>query len=430
MVVGWLARAVEFFRRRWKRGLLVIVVTILLVAGFGLELAVTYFDTPHHGTDASIERVEADPSVEVERLGGGYVMRPAEGESAIGLVFYPGGRVHPDAYLASLAPLASRANVTIFVPKMPLNLAIFGQGAAGPIVRDHPEVDTWYVGGHSLGGAMACRYAGNNPNRVDGVLLLASYCDRNVSDASLRALSVTGTADRVLNRDRYRATRSNLPADAQFVTIRGMNHSQFGSYTGQRGGAPARIDFDTAHDRLAEVLVSWVEKGTRDRAVGRISSPVAGSVAAVNLSRARPSTGVMADETELSAGFSKSSPWPLFVAIGLAISEVGVVMALLPVTAGGLLLFVGSIAGILAETEYVDSPWPLLAGLGVVLVALGAVIYWYTGAPFSVEVVIETLEFGRTVAYRGLAIVTAGIVSVAVAIGGWIAKASGAPVEP
>ncbi|HKL27922.1 MAG TPA: hypothetical protein VJ898_01525 [Natrialbaceae archaeon] len=90
----------------------------------------------------------------------------------------------------------------------------------------------------------------------------------------------------------------------------------------------------------------------------------------------------------------------------------------------------GSIAGILAETEYVDSPWPLLAGLGVVLVALGAVIYWYTGAPFSVEVVIETLEFGRTVAYRGLAIVTAGIVSVAVAIGGWIAKASGAPVEP
>jgi pimeloyl-ACP methyl ester carboxylesterase len=269
----------------------VIVVTILLVAGFGLELAVTYFDTPHHGTDASIERVEADPTVEVERLGGGYVLRPAGGESAIGLVFYPGGRVHPDAYLASLSPLASRANVTVYVTKMPLNLAIFGQGAAGPIVRDHPEVDTWYVGGHSLGGAMACRYASGHADRVDGVVLLASYCDRNVSDASFRALSVTGTADRVLNRDRYLATRSNLPADAQFVTIRGMNHSQFGSYTGQRGGGPATIDFDTAHDRLGEVLLSWIENSTRNRAVGRIFHPVATSAVAVNFSRARPSTG-------------------------------------------------------------------------------------------------------------------------------------------
>jgi hypothetical protein len=138
----------------------------------------------------------------------------------------------------------------------------------------------------------------------------------------------------------------------------------------------------------------------------------------------------MADETELASGFSKSSPWPLFVAIGLAISEIGVVMALLPVTVGGLLLFGGSIAGILAETEYVETPWPLLAGLGVVLVVLGGAIYSYTGAPFSVEVAIETLEVGRTVAYRGLAIVTAGVLTVAVAIGGWIANASGTPVEP
>lgn len=137
----------------------------------------------------------------------------------------------------------------------------------------------------------------------------------------------------------------------------------------------------------------------------------------------------MADEAELPAGFSKSSPWPVFVAIGLAISEVGVVMALLPVTVGGLLLFVGSVAGILAETEYVASPWPLLAGLGLVLILLGGAIYWYTGAPLSVAIVLETLEVGRTVAYRGLAIVTAGVVTVGVAASGWISGASVTSVE-
>lgn len=265
-------------------------VTGLLILGFGLELAMTYFDTSHHGTQSSIERVEADPTVELERLGAGYVVRPAEGDSSVGLVFYPGGRVHPDAYLDSLSPLASRANVTVFIPKMPMNLAVFGQGAAGPVVRDHPDIDRWYVGGHSLGGAMACRYANGHADRIDGVVLLASYCDRNLSDASLRVLSVTGTADRVLNRDQYQASRSNFPRDTTDVRIRGMNHSEFGSYTGQRGGAKADISFSTAHDRLGDVLVRWVQNGTKMRDIRDDSQRLSSIVAAVNLSPTRHST--------------------------------------------------------------------------------------------------------------------------------------------
>jgi dienelactone hydrolase len=253
---------VSFVRRHWKRGLVVAIVTVLLVTGFGLQLALTYFSHPFHGTDASIQGVEADPAIELEWLGNGYVLRPANHDSETGLVFYPGGRVHPDAYLATLAPLVREANVTVFVPRMPLNLAVLNPNAARPVVRNNPGIDTWYVGGHSLGGAMACRYATGTPYRVEGLVLLASYCDRDASDTSLRVLSVTGTADGVLNRDRYRATRSNLPPDARFVRIRGMNHSQFGTYRGQLDDAPATIDDETAHHRLGTVLVSWFENET------------------------------------------------------------------------------------------------------------------------------------------------------------------------
>ncbi|MFQ3292983.1 MAG: hypothetical protein ACI9PP_000356 [Halobacteriales archaeon] len=132
----------------------------------------------------------------------------------------------------------------------------------------------------------------------------------------------------------------------------------------------------------------------------------------------------MGDTSELDGGLSKSSPWPVFVAIGLALSEVGVVLAILPLAVGGLLLFVGSIAGILAESGHVGSPWPLLAGLGGVLFVLGTGVYLYTSAPLSVAVVIETLEVGRTIAYRGVSIVTAALLTVAVAIGGWLASGS------
>ena len=146
-------------------------------------------------------------------------------------------------------------NVTVVIPKMPLNLSVLDQGAASTHIADS-AVDTWYVGGHSLGGAMACRYAETTPERVDGVVLFVSYCDRDISEAGLDVLSVTGSADTVLGRDAYDANRSHLPSDATTQEL-SLNHSQFGSYRGQPGDEPSGLD-DDAYDRLANVTVSWI----------------------------------------------------------------------------------------------------------------------------------------------------------------------------
>ncbi|MFC6756504.1 alpha/beta fold hydrolase [Halomicroarcula sp. GCM10025894] len=124
-------------------------------------------------------------------------------------------------------------------------------------------VENWYVGGHSLGGAMACRYAAENPEAIEGVVLYASYCDRDISGTGLAAMSVTGSADTVLDSDSYEENRENLPSDA---TIRELplNHTQFGSYRGQRGDKPSDRSYATAHDRLANVTVAWFrsQRGT------------------------------------------------------------------------------------------------------------------------------------------------------------------------
>jgi len=46
------------------------------------------------------------------------------------------------------------------------------------------------------------------------------------------------------------------------------------------------------------------------------------------------------DETPgLSEQYRKASPWPLFIALGVPISEIGLVFDVLPVAVGGLLLF-------------------------------------------------------------------------------------------
>jgi len=104
-----------------------------------------------------------------------------------------------------------------------------------------------------------------------------------------------------------------------------------------------------------------------------------------------------------------ASPWPVFVAVGLAVSEIGVFLdGLYPLAVAGLLLFVGSVAGIVSEAGYVDRPWRLLGALGAVLVVAGAlVVYSQVGTGF-----LAALSTTDGVVFRGFAIAGAGVVAV------------------
>ncbi len=121
----------------------------------------------------------------------------------------------------------------------------------------------------------------------------------------------------------------------------------------------------------------------------------------------------MSDTPGVDEGYRRSSPWPIFVAFGLAISEVGVFVPLFPVAVGGLLLFTGSVAGILREAEFVTDGWTTFGALGGVLAVLGVGLYAVTGAPVTVDQATFVLEAGSrgavSVAYRALAITTAGL---------------------
>lgn len=249
---------------RWARGVVVVFV-VLLVASGGVVL---YFSTPSHGPSSSVQRVVDDTQVTVTTDDGVHVLSPAGADSTVGLVFYPGARVAPDAYYETFAPVVKRTNVTVFVPAVPLNVALLDVGAADRIRARNPDIQTWFVGGHSLGGVAACQYAASHD--VRGLVLFASYCNDDVSDESFDALSVTGSADTVLNRERYREASSRLPPGTTTREIAGMNHTQFGSYRGQRGDSPAPLSYEEAHRRLADVLVPWLT--THSDPVARVAS--------------------------------------------------------------------------------------------------------------------------------------------------------------
>ncbi|MBQ7919680.1 MAG: hypothetical protein IJ324_07055 [Lachnospiraceae bacterium] len=118
--------------------------------------------------------------------------------------------------------------------------AFASMNAADGIQEQYPEIEDWYIGGHSLGGSMAASYLVDHVDDYEGLILLGSYSTVDLSETDFDVLSVYGSEDKVLNRDKYDENKSNLPSDFIEVVIDGGCHAYFGMYGAQDGdGKPA-----------------------------------------------------------------------------------------------------------------------------------------------------------------------------------------------
>ncbi|AFO58471.1 MULTISPECIES: hypothetical protein [unclassified Natrinema] len=123
-----------------------------------------------------------------------------------------------------------------------------------------------------------------------------------------------------------------------------------------------------------------------------------------------------------------AKPWPVLVAVGITGSEVGIVVGLLPVAVVGLVVFAVSVAGILADADYVERPLALAIQFGVAFVVGGAGLAAHGTGAFT----IGPLEPLSGLTSRGIALVLAGIVTIVGAefVRSRRAKESGGSVEP
>ena len=120
----------------------------------------------------------------------------------------------------------------------------------------------------------------------------------------------------------------------------------------------------------------------------------------------------MNEKPGVSDRYRMASPWPLFVALGFALSEVGIVLGVFPIAVGGVLLFGGSVAGILTESGYASHLWKtaMAVGGGLLVVALVLAIIQGQFEAAAVSSAIETPnEPGYRLLSRGVAIAVAGV---------------------
>jgi hypothetical protein len=253
-------------RRRARRILAFVFAAIAVLALVGAA-AFLWWAQPQPLLPEAGAALSSTPGVAVEEAADGRLtFVPSDEQHPVGLVLYPGGKVPPAAYAPAARDIAEEGYLVTIVP-VPFNLAILDTGAAAAAMDDHPEIARWAVGGHSLGGVAAAQFVDAQPERVDGLVLWASYSAADLSDDDVRVATVYGSLDTQAATFADPANIARLGTAVSETVIQGGNHEQMGWYTGQPDDPPATI---SRADQQAAVVEATLEllAGLRADAMG------------------------------------------------------------------------------------------------------------------------------------------------------------------
>ncbi len=234
-----------------------------IAAGVVLLLAAVFFIYTgiYYHADASAEAAMVpDETVAVTQIEEGWFFDGPSADRAF--VFYPGGKVEETAYAPLLRRLAAEG-ADVFLLKVPFRLAVFEpDGASGVTTRY--DYEHWYVGGHSLGGAMAANYAASHGEELEGLILLAAYPTKALPE-ELEVVSVYGSEDGVLNREKLEAGRALMPEEYTEAKIEGGNHAQFGNYGPQRGDGTPTIGAEEQQAQTVGIILEALFSAEEDQ---------------------------------------------------------------------------------------------------------------------------------------------------------------------
>jgi hypothetical protein len=193
----------------------------------------------------------------IQREDGLLVFRPSSPNDK-GLIYYPGGLVEPEAYAVTAQGIAD-AGYLVVIPKMPLNLAFTGINRADGIQKKFPEIKSWVIGGHSLGGAMAAEYAKNNVDSLDGLIMFASYPANNEDfiNFPIPILTIIGTEDP--GAPKQGAFYEAISNSARRFTIKGGNHRQYADYSFQKDDGIATISAAEQQDQIITATLQFLD---------------------------------------------------------------------------------------------------------------------------------------------------------------------------
>lgn len=213
-------------------------------------VVIIWYGSDYYHADTA-QYLQSTDTVQVTEISDGLFFDGSGIDTA--LIFYPGAKVEYTAYAPIMMELAENG-VDCFLLEMPYNMAIFGMNQADEILSAY-SYESWYISGHSLGGAMAASYAAGHTEELDGVVLLAAYATESLDD--LPALAIYGSEDGVLSMEKLETGRQ-YAEDYTEICIEDGNHAGFGCYGAQSGDGTASITQEEQWAQTVETILEWI----------------------------------------------------------------------------------------------------------------------------------------------------------------------------
>ena len=236
--------------KKWKQ---------LLLASVLLAAALLLYAGDYYRADlTALAALESTEQVRVTVTDDRAVFMPQQPHT--GLVFYPGGKVEFSSYAPLMRALAEDG-ILCLILRMPLNLAVLDVHAGEGIPEEYPDIQNWYLAGHSLGGSMAASHLAED-SQYQGLILLASYSTADLTSSDADVLCIYGSEDRVLNLEKYTQNRENLPENTQEILLEGGNHAQFGSYGFQDGDGIAVLSPEEQLQITAKEILTFLNEAS------------------------------------------------------------------------------------------------------------------------------------------------------------------------
>jgi len=263
-----------------KRTVWTVVIASLAIALVSISvmvwLGITKQSVPGPEAMRALETIDSNNAVEVE-YGDWFVIRPTAVAPTAGLIIYPGAHSAVRGYVNVMTKI-SEAGYLVVTPKMPLGYAFLAPDRADDVFEAYPNIQHWFLAGHSLGGAMAGRYAAANGDKLAGLAFWDAYPPEgsNLLETEIPTLLIHRATPEGGLPQIYNVKRPFYPKTTEWVPIPGGNHGQFGDNVGgmyqefdslaatAEGLEPedweATISRAEQHAIIADAMLDWFER--------------------------------------------------------------------------------------------------------------------------------------------------------------------------
>ena len=215
------------------------------------------------GFDKSI--LESDSQITIEEMSRYISFQSNASSQPVGLIFFPGGMVQPEAY-APMSRTIAEQGYNVFIIKLPFGTAPLESQEADvmnqalEIMSTNDSIRSWVVGGHSRGAAIASRFASKYGESFDGLLLIGTSHPKeaafDLSNSTLAVTKIYASNDGLASVAEVEANAIYLPEDTNWILIEGGNHSQFGYLGKLLGDNSATISREQQQELTVDAILA------------------------------------------------------------------------------------------------------------------------------------------------------------------------------